>query len=324
MTAQEYIQSQLIKLKEPLEFQEVPADKLEEAIFRILMSKKFRKYSANESLQLQMREALKSNIRNNRPINITFLHGAYKLWRLDESPEVDWAELFSLIYYSNWVKQICAIYKHGVWFDFFVDDLIVPKLNNVDIREINEYLESYNYLIKFIKNYQPTNLNMTITTVGSRFSSEDEFNKNLNDNIELKRKELGGLPELSEKQAISIEFNVKVTKDQLENPKWKEEVALIESGYGLTKASPQYHKNRPEKILAFTQPLPGGTTISVGTTKSSIMKFWIGAGALKYKEDNYQQLILSPKQLAAADFHWEDVKLKGLEGKNFKRIRILN
>lgn len=69
----------------------------------------------------------------------------------------------------------------------------------------------------------------------------------------------------------------------------------MHNAYMMTKAEPGYHKGRLDKIVAFTQPLPSGTTISVGTTKDSIMKFWIGAGVLKPVEGSYRQIILLPK-----------------------------
>lgn len=69
-----------------------------------------------------------------------------------------------------------------------------------------------------------------------------------------------------------------------------------------------------------TTPLSG--MLSVGTTKDSIMKFWVGVGVLKPKEDSYRQIILSLGQLKKNDFRWEKVEL-GLRGKNFQKIRIL-
>jgi len=297
---------------------------LAEAIFKVLMSKKFRKYSANEDLQEHVRNAIRINVEKNDPINVTFLHGAYKLWRLEESPEADWAELFSLMYYTNWVKGICEIYEPGVWFDFFIDDLIVPKLDNVDLSDIETYTKSYQTLVDFLKPFQPDNLKMTITTVGSQFSSPEAFNQSLQRNVEkLTAETPGGLPELTEAQAAMVELNTKVTDEQAKDPKWREKVYHLHNAYMATKAEPGYHKGRPEKIMAFTQPLPSGATISVGTTKDSVMKFWVGVGALKQRDDSFRQVILSPNQLENAKFDWQDINLEGLEGKNFKRIRIL-
>lgn len=326
MTAQDYIYTKLDELKRPVGLKKrTNTDELVEAIFKALMSKKFRKYSANEDLQKSVRHAIRLNVEKNEPINLTFLHGAYKLWRLEEAPEPDWAELFSLMYYSNWVKPICELYKPGVWFDFFVDDYIINRLDNIPMSDVHAYIDRYQSLIDFLKPYQPTNLKMTITPVGSRFSSEESFNTSLQANLEkLTAETPGGLPQLTEEQRSMVELNTRATDEQLKDPKWRERVYHLHNAYGLTKAEPAYHKGRPEKILVFTQPLPSGTTISVGTTKSSIMKFWIGAGVLEMKNDSFKQLVLSPNQLKQAKFKYENVQIKGLDGKNFNKIRVLS
>ncbi|HEY2003744.1 MAG TPA: hypothetical protein VGH44_01350 [Candidatus Saccharimonadia bacterium] len=325
MTPQDYILSKLDDLAEP-SAQPVPANDygLQEAIFRAVMSKKFRKYSANDTLVEHVREAIRVNVEQRHPINFTFLHGAYKLWRLKESPEADWAELFALMYYTRWVKAICEIYEPGVWFDFFVDDLIVPKIDNIPLKDIHTYISSYQAVMDFLKPYQPKNLKMTITPVGSRFESPEAFDQSLTRSLaKLIAATPGGLPQLTAEQRASVELNTKVTLDQTRDPLWKEKVYHLHNAYMATKAEPGYHKNRPEKILVFTQPLPSGTMISVGTTKDSVMKFWVGAGVLRPKVDSYRQLILSPAQLEETSFEFVDMEIPKLTGKNFKRIRIL-
>ncbi len=304
-------------------FEQENATNLEAEILRLLLFKKFRKYSASEELINHCKKAISIQVSDNKPINITFLHGAYKLWRLEESPCVDWAEFFSLLYYTDWVKGICKIYKPGVWFDFFVDDLIVPKLDNIPMNDVEKYIESYNQLINFIKFYQPKNLKMTITPVGSKFKSAEEFEDILKQKLnELNRKSNNQLPKLTDSQRAMIELNVKLNQTQKKDPTWQEKIWQLHNAYLEIKKSLGYHF-RPEKILAFTQPLPSGSTISVGTTKSSIMKFWIGAGVLKPRDTSYQEVIFSPSQLKSADFQWLDMKIKGLNGENFEKIRIL-
>jgi len=323
MTAQEYIQFKLEDLRKPLGITKPAEDELVDAICKALMSKKFRKYSANEELQQHVKEAIRLNVKTNEPINITFLHGAYKLWRLEESPEVDWAELFALMYYSNWVKPVCEMYEPGVWFDFFVDDLIIPKLDNVPTSDIQAYIKSYQSLMDFLKQYQPSNLKMTITLVGSKFDSPQAFDESVQHNLEKLTAELPtGLPELNESQRAMVELNTKVKEEQSKDPKWAEKVYLLHNAYMLTKAEPGYHKGRPDKIIAFNQPLPSGTSISVGSTKDSIMKFWIGVGVLKPRDDSYRQLVLSPKQLNNTQVNWVEISIAGLSGRNFKKIRI--
>lgn len=324
MTAQEYIQSKLENLQKPLGMTKPSDGELVDAIYKALMSKKFRKYSANEELQQHVKEAIRLNVEMHEPINITFLHGAYKLWRLEESPEVDWAELFALMYYSDWVKPVCEMYEPGVWFDFFVDDLIIPKLDNVPASDIQAYIKSYQALMDFLKQYQPSNLKMTITPVGSQFESPDAFDKSVRRNLEKLTSELpGGLPELNDSQRAMVELNTKATDEQLNDPKWREKVYHLHNAYMVTKGEPGYHKNRPDKILAFNQPLPSGTTISIGSTKDSIMKFWIGVGVLKPQGDSFRQIILSPSQLEKVQYSFHDIDIVKLKGKNYSKIRVI-
>lgn len=315
MTAEQYIKNELEKLKTPSDIQ--PEDDLEAQIVRLLLSKKFRKYSANKDLINHVKESVHYCVEKNQPINLTFLHGAYKLWRLEEAPEVDWAELFSLMYYSKYAKPICEIYKPGVWFDFFVDDYIVEVLDNYKPGEVKAYIDSYQKLMDFLKPYQPENLKMTVTTVGSQFASREDFDRALEDQLKVTP-----MPELSDADTRMIELNVRLVDSQSDDSKWREKIYRIHNAYLAIKGSTGYHKNRPDKILVFNQPLPSGTTISLGTTKSSIAKFWVGVGALKPDKDTYKMIILSPSQLEQTPCKSENIDI-GLAGRNFRKIRVV-
>lgn len=324
MTAQDYIQSKLNELREPLDIpQPKNDDELADAIFRALTTKKFRKYALTPEYTKHIQNAIRENIRNNEPINLTFLGGAYKLWRLDEAPESDWAELFAYMYYSRWAAPVCALYRPGVWFDFFLDDVIVPRINNLTEEDVARYKESRQKLIDFLKPYQPANLRMTLTGVGSLFASREAYEKQLEQSIRELAAELpGGLPTLTEAQLVTTSLNVKATPEQLADPQWREKVELVHSAYMRVRRATGY-STASSKIQVFTQPFPNGTSIAVGTTKDSIAKFWAGAGALRPKDDSFRQLVLSPSQLEGADFSWEDVRIAGLDDKNFHKIRVL-
>jgi hypothetical protein len=324
MTAQEYIQSALDQLQEPTEQHSEFAtpDELIEEIFRLITSKKFRKYALTPEYAEHIKNSITENVQANQPINLTFLGGCYKLWRLDEAPESDWAELFAHMYFTRWVKPVCAIYKPGVWFDFFLDDAIVPRINNLPESDVEAYRESRQKVLNFLKPYQPENLNMTLTGISSLFKTREEYEASLEENIQKLSSELpGGLPELDAAHLATISLNAKATVEQLADPKWREKVELVHSAYMMTKAQTGY-AIASNKIKVFTQPF--ATCIAVGTTKDSIAKFWAGVGALKPRDDSYRQLVLSPSQLENAQYTVEPVMIKGLTGKNFNRIRVLN
>ena len=93
MTAQEYIQSALDELRQAVDLPKPETEnELIEVIFRTITSKKFRKYSLTEEYAAHIKNSIKENVQVGKPINLTFLGGCYKLWRLEEAPESDWAE----------------------------------------------------------------------------------------------------------------------------------------------------------------------------------------------------------------------------------------
>ncbi len=324
MTAQEYLGLKLSELSHVSGLVEPPQDILEETIFSLLTSKKFRKYSATPELSADIKEAIRLNVAKDEPIKLVYPHGVYKLWRLKEAPEADWAELFAFMHYTAWLKKICAIYKPGVWFDFYADDLLVPKINNIPIEDVRAYQSSYQDILDFLKSYQPANLKMTITTVGSQFETEEAFYAQLEKDTDRLANTLPhGLPKLDDKRVATIELNSHATQEQKQDPLWREKIALVHDAYlTYTKAETNYHFH-PEKIRVFTSQLTSKNYLAVGTTKESIAKFWVGVGALKRVDDSYRQLVLTPSQLSKAKFDWENMNFPKLTGKNFSKIRVL-
>lgn len=283
---------------------------LADFVYATVMSKKFRKFSVSRETQNQIRTAIDLNIKHNEPIKIALPFGSYKLWRFEECPEVDWAELFSMIYYAYYLKSITDVYKPGVWFDFCADDAILELINNIPPEDTERYKQSFRTLIEFIQPYLPDNFQYTLNPVGERYSSKEEFLADLNSKIEeLKKKDLAPL---TERQVEMIRFNSK--------PKEGEELdfeknRLFHDAYmGVSKRRP-YHK-AVDKILICSTPF-GGNSLPVGTTKTSVVKFQTGIGVLQKTGDSYIEYIYSPSQLEKSQFDWKDVAIEGLSGKNF-------
>lgn len=315
MTAKDYI---LKRLEEIKDIKVNPTDSLVDFIFSIVMSKKFRKYSVPAQAQELFRTAIELNIKNNEPIKIAIPFGSYKIWRLEESPEVDWAELFAMIYYAYWLKPITDVYKPGVWFDFCADDAILERMNNIPKSDTEKYKKGFRDLIVFIEHYLPNNFKYTLSPVGERYSSEQEF---LND-LEAKMKELSqkARVELTDQQIQTMKFNIKPKPGQEIN--FQENYLLHDAYMDVSKRRP-YHK-RPDKILISSTPFGNRTSLPVGTAKSSVVKFQTGTGVLEKKGDSFIENIYSPSQVEKAKYIWEAVAISDLMGKNFKQIRIVD
>jgi hypothetical protein len=327
MTAQQYISSQLESLNSPVQVGSKPETESDmvDAVLKSLMSKKFRKFSIPEKNKAIIREAVGKNIKHNEPIKITWPFGGYKLWSLAETPEPDWAELFTMIYLAQWLKPVCAIYQPGAVLTFWEDEVVISKMNNIPQSDLDEYHKSFTNLINFISSYLPKNLVFDDFQEREQYESTEAFEAELKVEMEkLKQARAKNPQPLSDAKIRSIEMNVRVTPEQAKDPLWREKVDLMHYAYyNLQESKSTVRKSYPtDNIVAFTvffEP----NVIPVGTTKTSIAKFWVGIGALQRREDSFIETILSPSQIEKAMFTWEKINIPELLGKNFKQIRIL-
>jgi hypothetical protein len=325
MKAQDYIISKLDELKKPLGLAVPPNGQLENEILRLILSKKFRKYAVNEPTIQQIKSAIHAAVSQNKPIQTTFIFGGYKLWRLDEAPEADFAELFALMYYAKWLQPICDIYEPGVWLDFFSDDVIVPIINNIPEADLRKYQDSFEQIINFLDSHKPKNLRVTFTRVGDQYENHQNFLNELEKNKqELSASLDGGLPILSNDIKNTLLLNVKPNPDQAKDEKWLEKILLTHDAYMLASRRRPYY-NRPDKFnfLAGARVEGLAGRLLLGSTKNSIMKFWVGIGALRPKGDSFEMTVLSQSQLAKTKFNFEPVSLENLTSKNFSKIRVI-
>lgn len=294
-------------------------------IFDSLMSKKFRKYSVPEKNKAIIRAAIEKNVLHNEPIAISWPFGGYKLWRLEEAPESDWAELFTLIYIARWLAPTCAVYTPGVTFTFWFDEVVISMMNNIPQDDLDTYRASFERLLAFIRPLLPDTMRFETFLERSQYVSTDAFVQELAVAMEDLRRARATNPQpLSDSAQRSIEMNVRVTPEQAADPLWKEKVDLMHYAYYNLQESK--HTVRPPYALAnitafttFFEP----NVIPIGTTKTSIVKFWVGIGALQKRTDGFIETILSPSQLDTTHTTWEPVHIQGLGGKNFNRIRIV-
>lgn len=319
MTAKEFIEYRLNELKS--EGRTVPKEELTDFIFKTIMSKKFRKFSVIPEYQEHIKRVITDSVKDSLPIKFSFPFGGYKLWRFEETPEVDWAELFTLMYYAKWLKPICEVYEPGIVFDFSSDDMIVERMNNIPKKDTEQYRKSFTDVVSFLGKYIPSNLKFTFTPISS-FYTQEEFELDLAGKLEKQKEQFGGLPVLDDKKRSMVELNVKLNPDQDKDPLWREKVELIHQAYYTVDKRRPYNR-APDKILAFPYPLSDGKSIAMGTTKTSIAKFWVGVGALQKKDDAFIECVLSPSQTETVNAVIEPINFEGLPGKNFGKIRII-
>lgn len=321
MTPQDYIQNKLDKLAEPVVLQRVDSDQIKPSVRAKLLAKRFRKYKADDELLTIADKAIDLAVENDEPLIIGILFGGNKLWRFDEAPEIDWAELFSLMYYIDWAKTIASVYNPGVIIDYYSQDISVETLNNVPHEQTDRYSETFRQMLEFMKPYIPSGITVQYRRHADDVKDRDTYLAEIEDAKRLILKENGGkLPEMSEVEKLATELNVNLKPGQDDDPQWHQKVELEHQAIFLTPSLIPYLTN-PKIVPTCPTPYPG--CLATGSTRRSLAKFWAGVGALEPKGDKYVDLVLTPKQLEKAVFEWKDISLPGLVGKNFKRIRII-
>lgn len=321
MTAQEYIEHELKKLAEPIRMEDTGTTPIEDAIFAKVMSKKFRKLKADETAVSITKEAIKIAVKENKPVAVNCIFGGNKLWRLEESPEIDWAELFNVIYMARWLKSIASVYKPGAWLEYYSEDVVLEAMNNLPKEETDQYSETFRTMLEWLKQYLPDSIFITYRRYAEDYEKYEDFLAELESAKDKVFKELGNkLPELNEHAKAATEMNVRLLPGQADDPLWREKAELIHKSIERTKTMERYLSD-PQYIQSCPTYFEG--CITTGSTKKSYAKFWVGVGAIEESDKGYNAVILTPKQLESAEFNWEKVGIEGLHGKNFNKIRVL-
>lgn len=319
MTAQNYIQTKLHELSKPEPLQEIAADKLEEAILSKVLSKRFRKNKADDTAIELCKKAIHYAVENNKPVKLGLLFGGNKLWRFDEAPEVDWAELFSLVYSARWMKTITSVYEHGAEFEYYSQDVSVERLNNISRAETDQYSVTFRELLGWFSQYLPETVAFSYKRQAEEYGDLSEYDIEIEDAKALILSENSGkLPEMSNAQRTATELNVRLEDGQDDDPLWREKIELEHQAIFSTKTLKPYLLD--ETIIP-TCPTPFEGLIATGSTKYSIAKFWAGVGILEESGDRYKDLVVTPKQLEVLQFDWQNLDL-GIKGKNFGKIRV--
>ena len=321
MNPRDYIIEKLEKLRESVAFETVPNDKLEDVIYAKVMSKKFRKVKADDQAVAVTKKAIHWSVENNKPVKVNVIFGGNKLWRLDEAPEIDWAELFNVMYLLQWMKTIASVYEHGACLEYYSEDVVLENMNNIPKAETDRYSETFQSMLQWLEPNLPDGVSTNYRRYGDEYNDESEYlaeleiakARTLNDNH-------GKLPLLNDAQKLATEMNVRLLPGQADDPLWREKAELIHQSIEHTATIERYISD-PTMIPSC--PLKYDGLIVTGSTKKSYAKFWVGVGALERKGKEYSEIVLTPKQIETATFDWEETSIEGLRGKNFSQIRVL-
>lgn len=305
---------------------------LEEWLYRTLTRKPYRKWSIPPEGTYAIREAINNSINQQKPIRLTFFFGGYKLWRFSGSPEVDWAEFFTLCYYAEYLAPVVFAYPPGVQVTFWsAHPSIMRQMSNISETNSQRYYESFQSLLGLLRVGWPNNFLIELRSVSELYPDAAEYEAELHgltSQLEQHYKTL--TTERRQKKITTSSLNIQWSgNDDWSKLSEKERQGKIERGPIIHDAYCRLTKLKSAlrglgKIVISTTPLTlPSTSIALGSTKNSITKFWTGTGVLEERPDGFRDRILSPQQLEqvkSMEARTIDVDLIPL--KNFSKIMI--
>ncbi|MBU0707960.1 hypothetical protein KKG41_06335 [Patescibacteria group bacterium] len=335
MNVEQYLRDKLINCSKvdlrPVDQEFLDKNGVEEFIFRMLMSKKFRKWKVGEEYIQELKESVQHAVKNQIPINTTWFFGGYKLWSLPSSPEADWAELFNIHYILRYAIQIAEVYKPGIVMTYWAaNPSIMKRQSNIPEENCLIYHKSFRKLLESFQNYLPNNIKLELRVFEELYKDKKEYHNELESLIkEVENEYESWSPERKEKKERSSLLNIQWQgaedwsrlTESAKQDKIKSGPIVHDSFCRLSKINQAIRGLGKVDLTA--NPLPKHNSITIGTTKTSITKFWTGVGILEKKGDSYSDRILSPQQFdKIKDQPHEVVQTDLIPLKNFKEIWV--
>lgn len=303
---------------------------VEEFMYKKLTSKKYRKWALSPDQITKIRSIIHDRVLHNLPILFTYPFGGYKLWRLSVTPEVDWAEFFSIAYFFEYLAPIAAGYSPGFEFQLISDEVIIERMNNIPKSDTDLYTQTFQTLLVEFQKYTPNNAKIELKLVRDLYTPEKfelELAKLIPKDIDV---EWENQPDIKKVRRLKMSaMNIKMEGKE----KWNvlsedEQNKLVKKGSVIHDAYISLPRRvalakGPDKIIIFAFSIPGIPCIAIGSTKSSANKFWTGIGVLEQKGEVLKEKILSPTQVEKVELlKSEKINVRLFSLQNLQTIQV--
>lgn len=298
-------------------------------IVQKLIRKKFRKQKVFPETLKEISEKVQKSIKDNKPINFSIFFGGYKHFWNPSHPEVDWAEIFTFKFLTEWVSPIITVYKPGVTFDFISEDCILEKMNNYSNESLDNYSKSFKTLLEKYNEKLPENLKYKFIRLKDKFNQEKML-KAVEKKIKEGYERWNSLSsEDQEAELIRSKRSVIITEN--DNRDRIVESRIVELAYYEIEALPEFfgdYFNGNNIYLSFSFGLSSDNIyhwIVLGSTYASVVDFWIGRGILEQRGDSFVHRIISKEQYKKTKEYFKkiDIDLKDINLKNLKSIEVI-
>ncbi len=304
-----------------------------------LIRKKFRRRHLSEKTKGEIERKVKLSFEEKRPLHFTVPFGGYKHFWNSSAPLPDWAELFNFRYLTEYILPILTVYEPGVIIEYISEDVILTRMNNYPKDYLEKYNEGFQTLLNWYSKFVPKNLEFRFFRVGQRFD-KDKIIERVESLLPERKVAFERLSNQQKDQELHRSYRSmfwhgeKDLSSLNEDEKEKRiiESRLIELAYYETEAQPEFLGNYLNEDNHICICFSFGTThdndvyedLTLGSTFSSIVDFWIGRGILEYGKQKYTPRIVSKKQYEEIKSQLKTIKLKTplLDSDNYKTIEV--
>ena len=261
--------------------------------------------------------------------------GGYKHFWNPSYPEVDFAELFNLRFMSEYLSPILEAHEPGVVLEYESEDVILTAMDNYPPRDLDRYSESFRELIKMYSKSLPKNLKISLVRAREQVPS-DALWKKIDEYLPNTRKEWDSLS----KEEIELRLshstsnimwngNEDLTKMNDEEKKKRVlESKIINEAYYA--ADWDFRKdfftgeNHIPVVFWFGKTRDNfAHWLTLGSTYSSMVDFWVGRGILELRNGKVVERIVSHSQYERIKGKLEIIDaFNELPLKNLKSIEI--
>lgn len=299
-----------------------------------LVANKFRKATLSDITRQDIYQKVTSSVIKKEPIYLIICFGGYKHYWNISHPKVDWAEFFNLRFMMEYISPLLAVYEPGVIIEYEAEDYLLPLMNNYPEKSIELYTESFKNLLKIIEKYLPSNLLIRYVR------AKDQYDVNLlkaklDQVMEKKKDHLESLPiAVKEKILLKTENNImwegKIDHTNLSKEEKKAIIiksrcmneAFLEIDYEIRK---HYFIGNNHISIVLSWGMSSDNIehwLTLGSTYSSSVDFWIGRGVLEEYNNKFVPRIVSHTQYENIQQYLNKIEVNIFSLVNFNNIEI--
>ncbi|MBI3577253.1 hypothetical protein HY086_04410 [Candidatus Gottesmanbacteria bacterium] len=298
-----------------------------------LTSGKFRRGKVFENTRVDILNKVTLSLEKQLPIYLIICFGGFKHFWNPSHPTVDWADFFNIRFMAEYVSPILAVYAPGALLEYEAEDYILTIMNNYPAATLGDYAKSFEKLTTFIAKSFPNNFQVHYVRAVSQYNTSLLLNR-LPSEVD---KKLGAWKEKllqDEKlfRKVSREIMWKGEKD-LTQLSEKERKNYIIRSKAINEIFLQIDYEFREKYFVGENHIPlvlsWGTSesnvdhqLTLASTYTSTVDFWIGRGILEDRGQEFVPRIVSQDQYISIKSKLKVEKSNLLPLKNFETIEI--